>query len=372
MKKILLTTLACCALSFSAQSFETSATYAYLIDADTGYVMLDKDSQTAMHPASMSKLMTIYIVFEALQQGRLSMDTEFVTSPNAWQKGGAKSGSSTMFLNPNQTVKVGDLIRGVIVQSGNDACIVLAENIAGSEESFADLMNQKAKELGLSNSYFKNSTGLPDPEHLMSSRDLAILAQSLVNKFPEYYSIFAEKEFKYNGIKQGNRNPLLYTIKGADGLKTGHTSESGFGLTGSVKSPDGRRIIMVLNGMKSMKERSEESQKVVNYGLYSFANKDLFKPGISLDKVPVWNGKEKTVDAVVNKDMIITIPKGPKTEVTAKITYQSPLIAPVSKGQKIGVLTVEDKTSQQTYTADIVAGQDSPKLGFFGRILNLF
>lgn len=372
MKKILLTGIGFVVLSAQVNAFETSAKYAFLTDADTGYVMLDKDSQTAMPPASMSKLMTAYIVFEAVKQGRLSMDTEFLVSSNAWEKGGVKSGSSTMFLNPNQTVKVGDLIRGVIVQSGNDACIVLAENIAGSEEAFADLMNQKAKELGLKNSYFKNSTGLPDPEHLMSSRDLAILARALINTFPEFYPIYSEKEFTYNGIKQGNRNPLLYSMNGADGLKTGHTSQSGYGLAGSVKTPDGRRLIMVLNGMESMKERAAESQKVINYGLYSFTNKVLFQKGAALEKIPVWNAKEKTIDAVLDKDFKITVPKGPQTEVKAKITYNTPLIAPVQKGQKIGTLTVEDLTSQQTYTTDIVAGQDAPALNFFGRLMNLF
>ena len=256
MKRQLFLTLLASSIivSVQAHAFDTTAKNALLMDAETGYVMLNKNADVPMPPASMSKLMTAYMIFDALKSGELSMDTEFTVSENAWRKGGAKSGSSTMFLKPNQKVKIKDLIRGIIVQSGNDACIVAAENMAGSEEIFADIMTRKAKDLGLSNASFKNATGLPQKGHEMSAADLAKLAQAIIRDFPEYYSIYSEKEFKYNGIKQGNRNPLLYGIEGADGLKTGHTEASGYGLTGSVKTADGRRLIMVINGLKSMKK----------------------------------------------------------------------------------------------------------------------
>ena len=251
MKQILIFPLMSALLfSVSSQAFETKATNALLLDADTGTVLFEKDADIPMPPASMSKLMTVYVLFEALKNGRLSMEDEFVVSENAWRIGGAASGGSTMFLNPGEKVKIKDLLRGIIIQSGNDACITVAENLAGSETAFAEILNEKAKELGLTGSSFKNATGLPDPQHRMTARDLAKLAQVLIQKFPEYYSIFSEKEFTYNGIKQDNRNPLLYRVGGADGLKTGHTIESGYGLTGALKTTDGRRLVVIVNGLK--------------------------------------------------------------------------------------------------------------------------
>ena len=318
MRYILILTICLMATTSSFATFDTKAKYALLIDADTGYIMYDKKSDIAMPPASMSKLMTAYMIFDALKSGKITEDDEFVVSENAWRKGGAKSGSSTMFLNPKQKVKVRDLLRGIIVQSGNDACIVAAEGLSGSEEAFADQMNHKAKELGLKDSTFYNATGLPQPGHVMSARDLAVLARALMRDFPEYYSIYSQKEFKYNGIKQGNRNPLLYTMDGADGLKTGHTEASGYGLTGSVKTRDGRRLIMVVNGLKSMNDRSSESQKLVGYGLANFENLLLYKKGAVLETIPVWYGQSETVEAVVPEDMLITLPRGQKTKLMRK------------------------------------------------------
>ena len=352
---------------FSAHAFDTKAKYALLMDSDTGYVMLNKDADVAMPPASMSKLMTAYLIFEQLKTGKITMDTEFYVSENAWRKGGVKSGSSTMFLNPNDHVKVKDLIRGIIIQSGNDACIVAAEGIAGSEEAFANLMTRKAKELGLNNSSFKNATGLPEKGHEMSSFDLAKLAWALIHDFPEYYPIYAEKDFTYNKIKQENRNPLLYEVQGADGLKTGHTSVSGYGLTGSVKTPDGRRLIMVINGLKSMAERRTESKRLIGWGMGSFENIAMYQPGDVVDKIPVWLGVQKDVGITIANNVGVTVPKGDTSDIKAEIRYNTPVTAPITKGQKLGTIIVRGPDNQ-VKTSDLVALSDVPKVGYFGKL----
>ena len=353
--------------SVTAGAFETKAKYALLMDSDTGYVMLNKDADVAMPPASMSKLMTAYLIFEQLKSGKISEDTEFSVSENAWRKGGVKSGSSTMFLKPGERVKIKDLLRGIIVQSGNDACIVAAEGIAGSEEVFADMMTRKAKELGLKNSTFKNATGLPQAGHEMSSFDLAKLARALIHDFPEYYSIYSEKEFKYNGIKQGNRNPLLYEVNGADGLKTGHTQASGFGLTGSVKTEDGRRLIMVINGLKSMADRREESKRVVGWGIGAFENVTMYHKGDVVDTVPVWLGVKPDVTMTVSRDLAVTVPRGGEANVKAEIHYLSPVQAPISQGQKLGSVIVYGPDNQ-AQSADLIATSAVAKVGYFGKL----
>ncbi len=354
-------------VSVQAHAFDTTAKNALLMDAETGYVMLNKNADVPMPPASMSKLMTAYMIFDALKSGELSMDTEFTVSENAWRKGGAKSGSSTMFLKPNQKVKIKDLIRGIIVQSGNDACIVAAENMAGSEEIFADIMTRKAKDLGLSNASFKNATGLPQKGHEMSATDLAKLAQAIIRDFPEYYSIYSEKEFKYNGIKQGNRNPLLYGIEGADGLKTGHTEASGYGLTGSVKTADGRRLIMVINGLKSMKDRSTESKRLIGWGMAAFENVTMYRSGQVVDTVPVWLGTVSEVPATVEVPLTVTVMKGPEPDVKAEIHYMQPVSAPVQKGQKLGQVIVRGPDNQ-VKTADLIAAESVEKVGYWGKL----
>lgn len=369
MKKILLST-ACIMTLFlgsGANAFETKAKYALLMDADTGYVMLNKQADVSMPPASMSKLMTAYLIFEQLKSGQLTLDTEFTVSENAWRKGGAKSGSSTMFLNPKEKVKVGDLIRGIIVQSGNDACIVAAENIAGSEEAFAEMMTRKAQELGLTQSTFKNATGLPQAGHEMSSFDLARLAQALIRDFPEYYPIYSEKEFTYNGIKQGNRNPLLYEVNGADGLKTGHTESSGYGLTGSAKTTDGRRLIMVINGLTSMADRREESKRLIGWGSGSFENVTMYRPGDVVDTIPVWLGVEPTVSITVDRELSVTVPKGAKPDVRAEFQYKSPLSAPLERGETVGQVVVRGPDNQAK-TANLILVDSVAKVGYFGKL----
>ncbi len=355
----------------SAEEYSTKAQYALLMDADTGYVMFSKKSDEPMHPASMTKLMTAYMVDEAIQAGKFKLDDEFEVSDNAWRKGGAATGGSTMFLNPHQKVRLDDLLKGIIVQSGNDACIVVAENMAGTEEAFAAQMTQKAKQLGMMNSTFKNATGLPDKEHLMSARDLAILSQHIINDFPEHYKIYSQKEFTYNGIKQGNRNPLLYSLDGADGLKTGHTSQSGYGLTASVKSKDGRRLIMVINGLKSMNERADEARKLMSWGLANFQNSNLLPTNKSLAEVDVWLGKNKKVSAIPAKQLIQTHAIADNMKATSVIQYQQPVLAPIQKGQKLGKITttLPDGTKVET---DLIAAESVEKLGFFSKIKALF
>ncbi len=354
-----------------AGDYTTKAKYALLMDSDTGYVMFDKNADEPMHPASMTKLMTAYMVDEAVQNGKFKLNDEFEVSENAWRKGGAATGGSTMFLKPHQKVRLDDLLKGIIVQSGNDACIVVAENMAGTEEAFAAQMTQKAKKLGMKNTTFKNATGLPDKEHLMSAKDLAILSQHIIHDFPEQYQIYSQKEFSYNGIRQGNRNPLLYSLEGADGLKTGHTSQSGYGLTASVKTKDGRRLIMVINGLKSMNERAEEARRLMNWGLANFQNSDLLSINKPLAEVNVWLGTQKTVRAVPAKNLIQTHALVDDINAVSIVQYQQPILAPIQKGQKLGkiITTLSDNTKVET---DLIAAEDVKKLGFFSKIKALF
>ena len=358
-----------CAFSISGYAFETLAKHALLMDANTGYVLFEKDADKPMPPASMSKLMTAYMIFEALENKKITLDTEFIVSENAWRKGGAKSGSSTMFLNIDQQVKVRDLLRGIIVQSGNDACIVVAENMAGSEEAFAEMMTEKAAELGLKNSSFKNATGLPSEGHAMSAKDLAKLAKILINEFPDYYPIYSEKSFKFNNIEQGNRNPLLYSLPGADGLKTGHTNEAGYGLTASAKTPDGRRLIMVVNGLKSMKDRTTESKKIMNWGIMSFENKEIITKGQVVEDIPVWLGVEQSVQAVSAQSYTMTMPKGRKAEPKMTLSYDTPVQAPVKEGQKIGELKIE--TEDGVKRINLIASKTVEKVGYWGKMKHI-
>ena len=371
MKKLLLaTTLLLSVFEARADIFTTPASHAYLMDAGTGTVLFEKQADEKMYPASMSKLMTAYLLFEALKKGQYTLDTEFLVSDNAWKKGGAKTGGSTMFLTPKQFVKIRDLLRGIIVQSGNDACIVVAEGMAGSEETFAQMMSVKAKQLGLQNSSFRNATGLPNPDHVMTARDLALLAQHIINDFPEYYSIYSEKEFTYNNIKQENRNPLLGQIPGADGLKTGHTSEAGYGLTGSVKTDDGRRLIMVISGLKSNAERSKEAKKMMTWGITNFENVALLTPEQSITKIPVWLGEKVTLDAVPEQELVYTMNKWENTPLKSVVRFKSPVLAPVRKGQLLGEI-VTTLPNNKIVKTNLVAKEDVAKLGYFSKIKTL-
>ena len=286
-----------------ARALDTEARQAIVVDWDTGTVLFEKNADEPMHPSSMSKLMTVYMLFDALKNGSVKLDDEFPVSEKAWRMGGSK-----MFVDLGAKVKVEDLIQGIVVQSGNDACIVVAEGLGGTEEAFAEKMNQKAKEIGLEHSTFKNATGWPDPEHLMTARDLSILARRTIADFPQYYHYYGEIDFTYHGIKQGNRNPLLYKDLGADGLKTGHTDEGGFGLTGSAKRGD-RRLIMVLNGLPTMKSRFEESERVMEWGFREFDNYTVFKKDAAVSEAEVWLGDQAMVPLVTESDLKVTLPK---------------------------------------------------------------
>lgn len=366
LSKICLLSVAGALMVTSALAIETTAKNVLVMDYDTGEYLYEKDAYTPIPPASMSKLMTIYLLFSKIKDGSLSLEDTFTVSENAWRKGGAASGSSTMFLPIGSSVSVEDLIRGILIQSGNDACIVVAENIAGSEEDFAVMMNEKARELGLKNSHFENSTGWPAPEHKMSVEDLAILARHIIKEFPELYPIFSEKTFTYHNIVQGNRNPLLYTMSDADGLKTGHTEEAGFCLTASAKRGD-RRIISVMSGMSSNKERSEEAEKIMNWAFREFNNYKVFKQFERVLTVPVYMGVEKTVDLVAKEDVVVTLPRNLAKDAKLTANYTKPIKAPIMQGDKLGevVLSIE---GQKDKIIPLYADHKVEKLGFFGRI----
>lgn len=352
-----------------AADFDTTASYAYLVDYDTGTVLLDKGGDELMAPASMSKLMTAYIVFDKLQKGQLSLTDEFEVSENAWRKGGEKSGSSTMFLKPHSKVKLDDLLKGIIVQSGNDACITVAENIAGSEENFAAEMTIKARELGLPKSTFKNATGWPDKEHLMTPKELAQLTKLIIQNFPEYYPYYSIKSFKYNGINQENRNPLLYSMPDqADGVKTGHTGKSGHGLVGSAKSKDGkRRLILVVNGLKTMKDRGMEAKRIMEWGFREFDNYSLFAPGQTVERIPVWMGTQKTVPVTLKDPALVTLNRLDKLNAKVTVTADGPVKAPVHQGDKVAELNILLKDGTK-YSFPLIAQENIGKIGYFGKM----
>jgi D-alanyl-D-alanine carboxypeptidase (penicillin-binding protein 5/6) len=344
----------------AAQAIESTARQAYLVDFQTGTVLYDKAGEEKMHPSSMSKLMTIYLVFERLKAGKIKLTDLLTVSEKAWRMQGSK-----MFTPLGSQISVEDLLRGIIIQSGNDACIVMAEGLAGSEEAFVDLENKKAKELGLTGSHFANATGWPDPEHYMTARDLAILARHLIQDFPEYYHYFSEETFVFHGIKQGNRNPLLYKDFGADGLKTGHTEDAGFGLTASVKR-DNRRIIMVLNGLNSMQDRADEGRRMMDWAFRETENVQVAKAGERLEDAPVWMGQSPTVPLALPGDYVVTLPRGAKDGLQAKAVFDGPVAAPIAAGQKLGKLLITGP-DMPPIELPLVAGADVPRLGPFGR-----
>lgn len=348
-----------------ALAFDTTAEFGVLIDADTGAVLWEKDADTQMHPASMSKLMTLSMLFEALKAGTVKLDDEFPISEHAWRAGGAASGSSTMFAKVGSYIPVNTLIQGIIVQSGNDACIAVAEALNGSEPEFAAAMTRRAKELGLTNSTFANATGWPDPNQMMTAHDLARLARHIIKDFPEYYHYFSEKEFTWNGITQHNRNPALFLDSSVDGLKTGHTEASGYGLVVSAKRGD-QRLILVLNGLPSMKARAEESVRVLDWGFRSFKSYKLYAAGTAIDNAPVWQGTYAQVPLVTASDVTLIMTPEQRRAMEVSVHYDAPVPAPVSAGQRVGTLriTVPDKTTQEI---PLLAGADVEQLGVFGR-----
>ena len=344
-----------------AQSIDTTGKQAIMIDLTTGAVLLEKNADVRMPPASMSKLMTVYMLFERLKEGRLSLDDKFQVSAKAWRMGGSK-----MFVMVNTRIKIRDLLRGIIVQSGNDACIVVAEGISGSEEAFAEAMTKRAPEIGLTNSAFKNSTGWPADGHYMSARDLATLSAKIIQDFPEYYGIFAETGFVYGGIKQANRNPLLYKGFGADGLKTGHTDASGYGLVASVLRKD-RRLVLVVNGLTSNRERSSESARLLDWAFRETASYALFQKGTTIDHADIWLGDAARVSLVAERGLTVTLPRKARRDMKVKLVYKNPIPAPVEKGTTIGKVLISTP-GRPDLEMPVVAGETVGQLGIFGRL----
>lgn len=351
-----------------ARAFDTSAEFAVLMDAESGKVLWEKDGDTRMHPASMSKLMTLNMLFEALKNGSVKMTDEFLISERAWREGGAASGSSTMFAKLGSHIPVETLIQGIIVQSGNDACIAVAEGLRGSEESFAEAMTQEAMVIGLKNSTFANSTGWPDPNQMMTAHDLALLARHLILTYPEYYHYFSEKEFTWNGITQHNRNPALFLDPSVDGLKTGHTEASGYGLTVSAKRGD-ERLILVVNGLPSMKARGEESVRILDWGFRAFKPYKLYSAGETIENAPVWQGVYAQVPLVSTAPITLLLSPEQRKDMKVTINYTTPVPAPISVGQRVGTLSV-DVPGQKTQEFPLVAGAEVAQQGIFGRAMS--
>ncbi len=355
------------ALPRPAAALETTAEFAMLMDYETGAVLWGKNADEEMYPSSMSKLMTLEMLFNALREGTVSLDDEFRISEYAWRVGGAASGSSTMFAELNSNVPVDAILRSIIIQSGNDACIATAEALSGSESAFAEAMNERAKELGMNNSHFVNSTGWPHPEHIMSAYDLGLLARHLIKDFPEYYPIFKETEFTWNGIRQANRNPGLYLDPTIDGLKTGHTEAAGYGLVASAKRGD-QRLILVVNGLPSEKARADETVKLMDWGFRSFKKYELFTAGAVVDNAPVWQGTYDQVPMVTTNDINIIISPQQRKDMKVSVVYQAPIAAPVALGQEIGALRIEvPGIPVQEYP--LVAGGAVDQQGIFGRAI---
>lgn len=350
-----------------ARAFETRATAAWVYDMSTQTVLLDRNADTALPPASMSKLMTINMLFEALRDGRVSLDTTFSVSSRAKAMGG-----STMFLNEMDRPTVEELIRGMIINSGNDACVVVAEGLAGTEEKFSDEMNKRAKALGMMNSNFVNSSGWPAQGHVMSMRDLGILAKRLIADFPEYYPIFAQTEFNYKDrapANASNRNPLLRIAAAdwqADGLKTGHTSEAGYGLVGSAVMGE-RRVIFVITGLATDKDRAEESEAIVNWAFRQFAQKTVATKGTRVAEAPVWLGAAESVGLVPAEDVRLLMPAQVQEGVTAEVIYTGPVKAPVTAGQQLAELIVHIPDLPDA-RIPLVAETDVPAGGFAKRL----
>lgn len=351
----------CLALAPAARAIDTPARHAVLLDVGTGTVLLAKDADEQMPPASMSKLMTISMLFEALAEGRVKLDDTFEVSEKAWKMGGSK-----MFVEVGKQARIEDLIRGIVVQSGNDACIVVAEGLGGTEEAFARKMTERAHELGLTHSSFANASGWPHPDQHMSARDLSKLAIHLIEDFPEYYKYFAELEFTYAGIKQGNRNPLLYKDIGADGLKTGHTEASGYGLVASAVQ-DGRRLVLVVNGLESVNQRSRESARLLAWGFREFEAVKLFKAGETVADADVWLGGETTVPLVPAEPVEVLLPRAGRKDMKVAVRYDGPVPAPIAKGTEIATLSIS-APDMETKEVPLLAGADVERLGAVGRI----
>ena len=342
-------------------ALETVAKQVILVDYNTGDILFEKNADDRMFPSSMSKIMTIYNVFQALKDGSLQLKDNFRVSRKAWKKGGSK-----MFLRAGSRVNVEDLIKGVIVQSGNDASIVLAEGLSGSEEAFSNSLNENAKKLGMNSSNFLNASGWPDPQHYTTARDLSKVTIATIRNFPKYYHFYSQKTFTYAGIKQNNRNPTLYKDIGADGLKTGRTEAAGYGLASSAIR-NGRRLVLIINGLKTSRQRSLESERILDWGYRVFSNYKLFKPGQVVTHAKVWMGDKSRVGLVLDKGLVMSLRKNIINKINIKAVFNEPVPAPISKGDQIGKLLVSVPGKNQL-EIPMYASQGVAKLGWFYRI----
>jgi len=366
--RLVLTLLAFALAALPARAFETAATAAWVYDMTTGTVLMDKNADQPLPPASMSKLMTINMLFEALKDGRVTMDTTFAVSDRAVQM--TRDGGSTMMLQHNDRPTVEELIHGMIVNSGNDACVVVAEGLAGTEEAFADLMTKRGPAIGLTASTFANASGWPAPDHRMSMRDLGILGKRLIEDFPEYYPIFSQTEYSYKGRSPDNRfnrNPLLTLGIGADGLKTGHTSEAGYGLVGSAKQGN-RRIIFAITGLPSDKARAEEAERIVGWAFRQFSEKTVAKSGTRVAEAEVHLGDADMVGLVPAEDITLLVPALVQDNVTAEVVYNGPLLAPIAKGSAVAELIIHAPDLPDR-RVPLVAEADVGRAGFLKRVL---
>ena len=364
-RSFLVLTLFGAATSVFATEITSPAKQAHVTDFATGKVLFSKDADAPMKPASMAKIMTIFVAFQRIADGQLGMDDKFIVSEKAWKKGGSRT-----FLEVGKTVSVRELLYGIIVQSGNDAAIVLAEGISGTENAFADEMNFWAKKIGMKNTNFQNSTGWPDPDQTTTAADLNIMTSELIrrfpaNKYPNLYPIFAEREYTYNKISQPNRNPLIYGSAGADGLKTGYTKESGYGLVGSAER-DGQRVIMVLNGMTSMKQRSAEARRLMDLMFREFKIYRFFDKGQPVDQANVWLGNATKIDLVLDEPLHLLLSYQERRDLKLSVQWLDPVPAPIVAGDQLGTLTVDVNGDSRKLV--LRAGQDIPVLGMFDRV----
>jgi D-alanyl-D-alanine carboxypeptidase (penicillin-binding protein 5/6) len=349
--------------------FETKAKHAILMDADADLIFYEKDPDTLIPPASMSKLMTLALVFRELKAGRIKLEDEFKVSEHAWRTGGAPSGSSAMFAPLNSMISVSDLIQGAAVQSGNDACIILAEGISGSEDAFVKEMNKYAKEIGLTKSHFVNSSGLPAEGHVMTARELALLANYVIKTFPKYYHYFGEKEFNFGRWRFTNRNPLIFENLGVDGMKTGYVTDAGYGLVASAVR-ENQRVILVVSGLHTKKEREEEPRRLLEWGFKSFKPFRLFDQGQKVSDALVWGGTRHYVPLVGNSDIDIILPFNTSGQVTAQIVYEGPIKAPIRKGDQVATLRVTAADTKATNDIPLYAGEDIGRSNFAMRGLD--
>jgi serine-type D-Ala-D-Ala carboxypeptidase (penicillin-binding protein 5/6) len=353
----------------AAMKMDTKAEQALIVDHYTGKVLFEKNADTPMYPSSMTKIMTAYMIFERLKKGIVTPETPIMVSKKAWKTEGSK-----MFIAVNSEVSVNDLLHGLIIQSGNDACVAIAEGFSGSEEVFAAEMTERARALGAVHTTFKNSHGLPDDEHVTTARDLITIARHIIDDYPEYYELFSKLDYTYNNITQQNRNPLLNKNIGCDGLKTGFTEKGKYGLVASSKVVDAEgnemRVDLVINGLPSNNIRSEEATKLMTWAVRNFTSHAVYKKGQEIEQAPVWLGAEETVPLTVDVDCRVTIPVLAKKDIKAEVKYDAPLTAPLTKGQVVGSIIITGPTIDQPMEVPLIVGKDVAKASFFKRIKN--